>query len=71
MEVEYSALSTGIRDVLSIKILETEISNNVGLTKDPITPFWTTVWEYNAGVLKLATLKAGGTTPPSKWYGIK
>jgi hypothetical protein len=71
MEAEYSALSTAIRDVLPIKMLATEISENVGLTQEPITHFWTTVLEDNAGVLKLATLEPGRMTPRSKLYGIK
>jgi hypothetical protein len=60
-----------MRDVLPIKMLATEISENVGLTQEPITHFRTTVWEDNAGALKLATLEPGRMTPRSKWYGIK
>jgi hypothetical protein len=71
MEEEYSALSTAMRDVLSIKMLATEISENAGLTQEPITHFRTTVWEDNAGDLKLATLEPGRMTPRAKWYGIK
>jgi hypothetical protein len=71
MEAEYSALSTAMRDVLPIKMLATEISENVGLTQVPITHFRTTVWEDNAGALKLVTLEPGRMTPRSKWYGIK
>jgi hypothetical protein len=71
MEAEYSALSTAMRDVLPIKMLATEISENVGLAQEPITHFRTTVWEDNAGALKLATLEPGRMTPMSKWYGIK
>jgi hypothetical protein len=71
MEAEYSALSTAMRDVLPIKILATKISENVGLTQEPIIHFRTTVWEDNAGALKLATLEPGRMTPRSKWYLIK
>jgi hypothetical protein len=71
VEAEYSALSTAMRDVLSIKMLATEISENVGLTQEPLTHFRTTVWEDNAGALKLTTLEPGRMTPRSKWYGIK
>jgi hypothetical protein len=71
MEAEYSVLSTAMRDVLPIKMLATDISENVGLTQEPITHFRTTVWEDNAGALKLATLAPGRMTPRSKWYGIK
>jgi hypothetical protein len=71
MDAEYSALSTAMRNVLSIKMLATEISTNVGLTQVPITHFWKTVWEDNAGALELATLEPGRMTPCSKWYGIK
>jgi hypothetical protein len=71
MEAEYSALSTAMRYVLPIKMLATEISENVGLTQEPITHFRTTFWEDNAGALKLATLETGRMTPRSKWYGIK
>jgi hypothetical protein len=71
MEAEYSALSTVMRDVLPIKMLTTEISENVGLNQDPITHFRTTFWEDNAGALKLATIEPGRTNPRSKWYGIK
>jgi hypothetical protein len=52
MEAEYSALSTAMIDVLPIKMLATEISENVGLTQEPITRFRTTVWEDNTGALK-------------------
>jgi hypothetical protein len=71
MEAEYSALSTAMRDVLTIKMLATEISENVGLTQELITHFRAKVWEDNAGALKLATLEPGRMTPRSKWYGIK
>jgi hypothetical protein len=71
MEAEYSALSTAMRDVLPIKMLATDISENVGLPREHITHFRTTVWEDNAGALKLATLEPGRMTPRSKWYGIK
>jgi hypothetical protein len=71
MEAEYSALSTAMRDLFTIKMLATEISENVGLTQEPITHFRTTVWEDNAGSLKLATLEPGRMNPISKWYGIK
>jgi hypothetical protein len=71
MEAENSALSTAMRDVLPIKMMATEISGNVGLTQEPITYFRTTVWEDDAGALKLATLEPGRMTPRSKWYGIK
>jgi hypothetical protein len=71
MEAEYSALSTVMRDVLPIKMLATEISENVGLTQEPITHFRTTVWEDNAGSLKLAILEPGRMTPRSEWYRIK
>jgi hypothetical protein len=60
-----------MRDVLPIKMMATEISENVGLTQEPIAHFQTTVWEDNAGALKLATLEPGRMTPRSKWYGIK
>jgi hypothetical protein len=66
MEAEYRALSTTIRDMLPLKILATEISEIVGLTQEPITHFQTTVWEDNAGALKLATLEPGRMTPRSK-----
>jgi hypothetical protein len=56
MEAEYNALSTTMRDALTIKMLATEISTNVGLTQDPITHFQTTVWEDTAEALKRATL---------------
>jgi hypothetical protein len=71
MEAEYSALSTAMMDVLPINMVATEISENVGLTQEPITHFWKTVWEDNAGALKLATLEPGRMTPRSKWYEIK
>jgi hypothetical protein len=71
MEAEYSALSTAMRDVLQIKMLATEVSSNIGLTQETITHFKTTVWEDNAGALKLATIEPGRITPRSKWYGIK
>jgi hypothetical protein len=40
-----------MRDVLPIKMLATEISENVGLSQEPITHFRATVWEDNAGSL--------------------
>jgi hypothetical protein len=60
-----------MRDVLPIKMLATEISENVGLTQEPIAHFQTTVWEDNAGALKMETLEYVSMTPRSKWYGIK
>jgi hypothetical protein len=58
-------------DVLTIKMLATEMSTNVGLTQEPITHFRTKVWEDNAGALQLATIDPGRMMPISKWYGIK
>jgi hypothetical protein len=71
MEVEYSTLSTVMRDVRPIKMLVTEISTNVGLTQEPITHFWTMVWEDNAGALKIAALEPRRMNPRSQWYRIK
>jgi hypothetical protein len=51
VEAKYISLSTAMRDVMPIKILENEISENVGLTQEPITHFWTMVWEENYGAL--------------------
>jgi hypothetical protein len=67
LEAEYITLSTAMRVVSPIKLLATEISENVGPTQEPITHFQTAVWEENPGALKLATLKPGRQTPQSKW----
>jgi hypothetical protein len=70
MEAEFSAISTVMREVLSINMLLAEISEHVGLTRGPITDFRATVWEDNAGALKLATLELGRMTHWFKWYVI-
>jgi hypothetical protein len=71
MEAEYVTLSTAMRYAFVIKMFESEISENVGLTKHPMTRCQTPVWEDNAGALKLATLKPGRMNARSQWYGIK
>jgi hypothetical protein len=56
---------------MPIKMMTIEFSENVGPTQEPITHFPITVWEDNAGALKLAPLEPGMMITRSKWYGIK
>jgi hypothetical protein len=43
----------------------------MGLSKDQLTSFKTTVWEDNMGALTLANMEPGRMTPRSKFYAIR
>jgi hypothetical protein len=69
MEAEYSALSSAMRDVLSLR--ELTLSPVLGVRDNHHTSFQTTIHEDNAGALTLANLEPGRITPRSKHYADK
>jgi hypothetical protein len=60
-----------MRDVLPLRNLTIEISKGVGMSGNAPTTFKTTIWEYNNGALKLATMEPGQTAPRSKACGVR
>ena len=71
MEAEYNALSMAMKELIPLKRLVQTVSNSIGLGKETITTFKTTVWEDNVGALTLAKMEPGRTTPRSKFYAVK
>ena len=72
MESEYTALSTGMRDLLPIRYLVIELVKKLGLESVATSNVCKTiVHEDNQGCLKLATLEPGRMTPRSKFYAVK
>ncbi len=71
MESEYNALSMAMKSVLPLQTLVRVVARGVGLPKERMTTFKTTVWEDNAGALTLAKLEPGSMTPRSKHYAVK
>jgi hypothetical protein len=71
MEAEYNALSMAMKELIPLKRLVQTVSSSIGLGKETITTFKTTVWEDNVGALTLAKLEPGRTTPRSKFYAVK
>ena len=71
MMSEYYALSHCMREVLPFRDLIKVVADGVGLDKDCVTNFKTTVWEDNNGCLHLANMDPGQHTPRSKFYDCK
>ena len=68
---EYYALSTALREAIPFRDLIHVVAEGVGLTKQCVTDFKTTVWEDNNGALTLANMDPGQHTPRSKFYDCK
>ena len=71
MEAEYNALSTAMKDLLPLRHLLMAVADGVGINRNSLATFKTTVWEDNNGALTLARLEPGRMTPRSKHYGVK
>jgi hypothetical protein len=72
MESEYMALlSDALKFVIPIQNLVSTVAKGVGLDKERLTSFKTTIWEDNMGAITLAKLKPGRCTPRSKHYTVK
>jgi len=71
LEAEYNALSMAMKYHIPLKRLVQTVSSSIGLSKETITTFNTTVWEHNVGKLTLAKMEPGRTTPRSKFYAVK
>ena len=71
MQAEYVALSSALRDLLPLKSLLKEISDEIGLGTDEFAAIKTKVWEDNSGALTLANLEPGRVTSRSKHFAIK
>ena len=71
MEAEYNALSMAMKELIPLKRLVQTVSSSIGLGKETITTFKTTVLEDNVGALTLAKMEPGRTTPRSKFYAVK
>ena len=70
-KAEYNALSMVMCLVLPFNELFKVVGSGVGIGKEHLTTFKTTVWEDNNGCLILANMEPGRTTPRSKHHAIK
>jgi hypothetical protein len=59
MESEYKALSDALKFVIPIQNLVSTVAQGVGLDKERLTTFKTTIWEDNMGQMTLAKLEPG------------
>lgn len=71
MQAEYNALSMAMKDVLPLQELFRTVGESVGIGKEHLTQFKTTVHEDNQGAMKLANLEPGHNTRRSKHYGVR
>ena len=71
MESEYIALSMALRAAIPLLDICVSINNGLGLTKDKLLTFKTTIHEDNIGALTLAKLEPGRHTPRSKFYALR
>ena len=68
---EYYALATCMQEVIPLRNVVQRVAAGLGISKDCLTSFKTTVWEDNIGALTLANLEPGQSTPRSKFYDVK
>ena len=73
MESEYIALSTGMRHLVHMRGLLSEIGNvfAAGQTGNPLSTISSTVWEDNRAAQILATTDPPRLTPRSKSLAVK
>jgi hypothetical protein len=71
MESEYIALSIALRAAIPLLDICVSINEGLGLTKQKLLTFKTTIHEDNMGALTLAKLEPGRHTPRSKILCIK
>ena len=71
MMAEHYALSHVMKEVLPLKDLTRAVASEVGIKKEALINFKTTVWEDNMGALTLANLEPGQQTPRSKFYDVR
>jgi hypothetical protein len=71
MESEYTALSMALRAAIPLLDICILINHGLGLTKDKLLTFKTTIHEDNVGALTLAQLEPGCHTPRSKFYALR
>jgi hypothetical protein len=71
MESEYIALSMALRSVIPLLDICVSINQGLGITKQKLLTFKTTIHEDNIGALTLAKLEPGRHTPRSKFYALR
>jgi hypothetical protein len=71
MESEYVALSTAMRDLITLKAAISEIASGMGVEDENIVTIKSTIWEDNMGALALANMELPRTTPRSKHYATR
>ena len=71
MESEYIALSMALRAAIPLLDICVSINHGLGITKDKLLTFKTTIHEDNIGALTLAKLEPGRHTPRSKFYALR
>jgi hypothetical protein len=71
MESEYTALSMALRAAIPLLDICVSINQGLGITKDKLLTFKTTIHEDNIGALTLAKLEPGRHTPRSKFYALR
>jgi hypothetical protein len=70
MESEYTALSMALRAAIPLLDICVSINQGLGITKDKLLIFKTTIHEDNIGAFTLAKLEPGRHTPRSKFYAL-
>jgi hypothetical protein len=71
MESEYIALSMALRAAIPLLGICVSINQGLGITKQKLLTFKTTIHEDNIGALTLAKLEPGQHTPRSKFYALR
>ena len=71
MMAEYYALSHVMKEVIPLRELTRAVAQEVGIDRQAVITFKTTIWEDNMGALTLANLEPGQQTPRSKFYDVR
>ena len=71
MESEYTALSMALRAAIPLLDICVSINHGLGISKNKLLTFKTTIHEDNIGALTLAKLEPGRHTPRSKFYALR
>ena len=70
-KADHNALSIAVRHVLPPQELCGTVGGSLGINKDDLTTFKTTVHKDNQGAQKLTNLNQGNNIPRSKHYDVQ
>jgi hypothetical protein len=71
MESEYIALSMALRAAIPLLDICVSINQGLGITKQKLLAFKTTIHKDNIGALKIEKLEPGRHKPRSKFYALQ